>query len=87
MDDFAGRARARVLLPTPSVPLPMRGRSEASMRQSKRLTLGQSERRRVPTAKTEVTEGDGSEEEEVAASSAFFPHAALCRSPRSSHNM
>ena len=36
-----------VRLPTPSVPLRMRGKSEASMRQSKRLTLAQSGRRCV----------------------------------------
>ena len=73
---------------TPSVPLRMRRKSEASMRQSKRLTLAQSGRRWVPTAKTEVTDGDGSEDAEVAASTAAatIPRA-LCRSPHGSHNM
>ena len=66
-------------------------KSEASMRQSKRLTLAQSGRGRrwAPTAKTEVAEGDGSEDAEVAASTAAaatIPRA-LGRSAHGSHNM
>ena len=61
------------------------------MRQSKRLTLAQSGRGRrwAPTAKTEVAEGDGSEDAEVAASTAAatIPRALCRRSAHGSHNM
>ena len=66
-------------------------RKERSVNASKQTTHPRSERtplRWAPTAKTEVAEGDGSEDAEVAASTAAatIPRA-LCRSAHGSHNM